>query len=384
MIRILTGRTVLEESLERIRWVFKEFETVVVSCSGGKDSTTVLELALIVAREQGRLPQKIMWLDQECEFESTVKYVSEVMYRPEVEPIWYQIPFRLQNATSAESQWLNVWGEGEEWVREKDPISIKENNFGVDRFGEVLDAINDQYKDRRGKVAFLTGVRCEESPSRRLGLTSFATYKWVTWGKKTNGGNFVFHPIYDWSIRDVWKAISSHNWEYNRHYDELFRHGHSIWKMRVSNYFHETALESLFYLQEVEPDTYAKATLRLSGLATAAKLARRDFFVRTLPPMFSSWREYRDYLMLHLLKPEVRADFEKYFSDMDKNLAKGKYGFSDEVMLKAHVQSIIGNDVGLTKVRNLESGASGRATGEYRKKQRAAKLAAKEAELRAQ
>jgi predicted phosphoadenosine phosphosulfate sulfurtransferase len=126
-MKVYKNKDVYSEALDRIRLIYDEFPNVVVSFSGGKDSTVVLELTKIVARERGKLPVPVMWLDQECEFEATAEYVKRVMYDPEIDPMWMQIPFKLQNATSNTESWLNVWGEGEQWVREQDPISIKEN-----------------------------------------------------------------------------------------------------------------------------------------------------------------------------------------------------------------------------------------------------------------
>ena len=47
--KVYLNKTVYEESLDRIRFVFDEFPNVVVCFSGGKDSTVCLELSLIVA-----------------------------------------------------------------------------------------------------------------------------------------------------------------------------------------------------------------------------------------------------------------------------------------------------------------------------------------------
>lgn len=45
-------QNVYEAGLERIRFIFDEFPEVIVSFSGGKDSTNVLNLALKVAKER--------------------------------------------------------------------------------------------------------------------------------------------------------------------------------------------------------------------------------------------------------------------------------------------------------------------------------------------
>ena len=118
-MKIYRNTSVYDEALNRIRLLFDEFPEVVVSSSGGKDSTIIFELAKMVAREKNRLPLKVFWLDQECEFEATVEYIKTVMYDPDVLPLWYQIPFRLQNATSATDLWLNCWEIGRASCRER-------------------------------------------------------------------------------------------------------------------------------------------------------------------------------------------------------------------------------------------------------------------------
>ena len=345
---------VYDAALKRIRWVFDEFnDNVHVSFSGGKDSTVVMELAAKVARERGK-KLKVFWLDQECEFEGTVDYVRSLKERPDIDFYWFQIPFRLFNATDHMNQWLNVWGEGEEWVRDKEPDSIQENTFGVDRFTDVLTAINEMFGG-----ASLTGLRTEESPSRRLGLTTSCSYKWVTWGSKTGRKNHrLFHPIYDWKFGDIWKAIydgddpdnpGTASWVYNRMYDIQHRYGVPIRNMRVSNYHHETAIHSLFYLQEAEPETWEKAVKRISGINTAGHLGREDFFVKELPFMFSSWEEYYSYLVSKLVVESDQERFVKQFNDLTWRLPY----VDREQIAKACVQMVLVNDYHFTKANQF-------------------------------
>lgn len=351
-MRVFLKDNVYDKALQRIRWVFDEFPTVIVNQSGGKDSTVILELAMIVARDLGRLPLKVRWLDQECEFDATVAYMTTVMERDDVEPLWYQIPFRLLNATSGTARWLNVWGPGEQWVREKHPLSIKENVYDCDRFARLFDAIT-KHDHPNDKVAVLTGVRAEESPGRFKGLTSHATYKWATWGSKvTPNQHIIFHPLYDWSYIDVWKSIHDHDWEYNEHYDHMYQYGVPIRNMRVSNYHHETSIHALFYLQEIEPDTYQAAVNRISGLDTAGKLGRRSFFPKELPYMFTSWRDYRDHLLENLIEdPALKAWLAKEFTTME-TVYPHEVG---DGMWRVQVQSILTNDVDGTLLKNWKA-----------------------------
>lgn len=352
-MKVFLNENVLQAAKRRINRAFDEFETVMVSTSGGKDSTVVTELAIEVARDRNRLPLKVFWLDQECELQATVDYVKQMMYRPEIEPWWYQIPFRLQNATSANKTWLNVWGEGEEWVRDKDPISKKENHYNCDRFRALMiEVIKQEFEGK--SVAVLTGTRAAESPTRFLALTSNQGYKDFVWHTTLSKEppQYLLHPIYDWEVSDIWKAIHDHSWAYNSHYDDLYRYGVPIRKMRVSNYFHETAVHSLFMLQETEPETYHRATQRISGLDAAAKFGAKDYFIRDLPFMFQDWREYRDYLLENLItNPQYQERFRKRFASQE-NRYPHEVG---EIMFRMHINSILANDIEFTKMGTWES-----------------------------
>lgn len=343
-MKIYSEKTVWEASLDRIRWLFDEFPNIVVSTSGGKDSTVVLELALIVAREKGRLPLKVFFLDQEAEWQATIDMVRDIMGRPEVEPLWFQIPFRIFNATSRDTNWLDAWAPDKRavWMREKEPVSFKENVYGVDRFAKLFEVIPTHLFPGVA-TAYLAGVRTEESPIRFVSLTHDPTYKGRTWGKVLSAKHqhFTFYPIYDWAFSDVWGAIAKNGWRYNRLYDIQHRYGMQHRNMRVSNVNHETAVHSLFYMQEVEPDTWERLTARLPGVDSAGKAGADDYFKRELPPVFSSWKEYRNYLLEKLItKQEWRDSLREKFERHD-------FLYEDEVgdkIHKIHVACIIAND----------------------------------------
>lgn len=352
-MKIFLKQNVWDAAYERISYLFKEFDEVAVAFSGGKDSTVTLEMALLVAEKEGKLPLTVMWIDQEAEWQAVVDYTKRVMYRETVIPHWLQVPIRLFNATTMEYPWLNCWAENEEWMREKDPISIKTNDYGTDRFFRMFPAYLAKHYDGKS-VALLGGVRAEESPRRRAGLTNNATYKDITWGKAydKDQGHYVFYPLYDWSYTDIWKAIHDNKWDYCPIYDEFYRYGIAPYKMRVSNLHHETAVDQLFYLHELEGETWDALTKRLKGINQAKHMKKSDMFrVDELPFMFGNWREYRDHLLDNLIQDEdFRKKIERRHKQMDL-----KFNDMDrmEEMYKTQILGILANDFEFTKIFNF-------------------------------
>lgn len=365
-MKIYLKQNVLEAAKERINYLFDEFEEVCVGFSGGKDSCVVLNLTLEVAAERGRLPIKVMYIDQEAEWENVTSYVRTVMDDPRVDPYWFQMPIKIFNSTSFDEDWLWCWEEGkeDEWIRPKQPDAIKENIFGTMRFGELFNAILKHYfKDK--KTCYIAGVRAEESPSRWVGLTGNATYQDITWGKQLDGkiGNhFTFYPLYDWSYTDIWKVIFENNWSYCKIYDYMYQRGVPVMEMRVSNLHHETAVKNLYYLQEIEPNTWNALVKRLKGVHSVRDINHRDMFsIKELPFMFNDWHEYRDHLIKHLVSDQHKETYIKKFKEMDK-IYEG--ALDNNQIVKTQINTIMANDFHFTKLNNMNAGQYAR---EFRK-----------------
>lgn len=355
--KIIYPTNVFDASLERMRNIFDEFENVVVGFSGGKDSTVTLEIALIVAREKNRLPLKVLFLDQESERSGTIEYVREVMSRPEVDPMWMQIPFTLYNSLSYTDNRLRCRDEtpGVEWIREKEDISIKKNVFGTNRFVDLFSKIATHYYKGK-KFCYLAGVRCEESPRRYMGLTQRATYKWITRGKRLDEkDHYTFYPLYDRTYIDIRKAIHDNGRKYNNVYDYQYRYWTKVQEMRVSSLIHSTAVTALFYLPEVDKILYEKLCKRLPWISTANRMKWSDFVPKKLPFMFSTWVEYRDYLLEHLVTEETaKKNLKKYIGKHDTLLKD--FPYMKEKIAKQHISSIIVNDLDVTKMKSIDAG----------------------------
>jgi predicted phosphoadenosine phosphosulfate sulfurtransferase len=354
--RIYLKQTVFDAALDRIRRLYDEFDNIQVCISGGKDSTVTLNLTLMVAEERGRLPVDVLFIDQEAEWKMVIDHIRRVFADIRIKPCWLQCPIKIFNATSTKEPWLMCWEPGAEWMREREPDSVHENLFGTDRFAQLFRGILEHYWPT-APACHISGVRAEESPARARGLTTYATYKDITWGKKQNAklGHYAFYPIYDWSYTDVWKAIHDNAWDYCKIYDHMYQYGVPVRAMRVSNLHHETAVHTLFYLQEVESDTWERLTKRIQGINTAGVLGAEQYWKPTeLPNMFVDWFEYRDYLLENLIEDVLTRDrFRKTFAAHDD-----RYGHDDKAMadlVSCEISTILVNDFHFTKLSTFNA-----------------------------
>ena len=361
-MKIFLNQNVYDAAIERIEYLFDEFENIVVSFSGGKDSTVTLELALEVARRRKRLPLKVYFLDQEAEWRSVIEYVGEVMHRGEIDPLWIQVPIFLPNSLSQDEPFLITWEPGKKWMREKDPIAIQDGHVLKGEaekeaktgywYTYFIKSMEQLFPDQ--PACFLAGMRAEESPKRLAGLTTGQTYKAITWGKKLNEAihHYTFYPIFDWCVGDVWKYIHDNDHPYCKIYDEFYRYGLPIKDMRVSNLHHESAIKSLFYLHELEGDTWEALDQRLNGINQAKHIDESDMIkVKNLPFMFESWIEYRDYLTEKLITDEKHREiFQKKWGKMDVLYDQLR---NPVPLWKNQIKALLVNDIEFAKITSF-------------------------------
>jgi len=292
--KLYLQKSVLEAAQERMAWIFDTFDTISVSVSGGKDSTVLFDLAY---REAERRQRKFhcFFLDQEAEYKASIEIVDEMMRRPLVIPVWYQVPCRMTNATSYDEEWLYAWEPGADWVHPQVDISIKEP-LPVDRFYRIME-----YADKSwgANSASLVGLRSEESLNRYGAVTRNPAIPGVNWSSKSSGESVKLYPIYDWTFEDVWTYIANEGIPYNRIYDFMYAKQMRLTEMRVSNLIHEKAFKSLTTLQEFEPETYDRIIARLKGVHVAARYGKDQlvFSTRKRPSQFKTWLAYRTFLL---------------------------------------------------------------------------------------
>jgi len=351
--RIYLDKNVYEASLERLDYVFSEFDEVVVGVSGGKDSTVLLFLALQVAKDRKRLPLKVFFIDEEFEYQATVDYLLELSRLDDILFYWYQIPLSLECGVSVVNNEVLTFDPAykDKWVHGYIDGSIRNNVYGSYKWETIFPKIlQKDFQTGGNKVASLTGMRAEESPKRQqVFRRDRPSYKNIVWSTVETKNIYAFHPIYDWTHKDVWHAILSNKWPYNPIYDKLAQAGMPYNKLRVSSFIHEMVnRRSLDILHIVEPETFDKALQRIPALDTLLHIDYDKMIPKTLPPMFTDWFDYRDYLLENLITdPEAKAKLRKGFDRYDKYL---RYAKNYEEIIRAEILSILTSDLQLNRL----------------------------------
>lgn len=263
---------VFTQAVERLAEMYANGHRLVVSFSTGKDSTVILEMAIIAATLTDRLPVDVVLRDEEIMLPGSYEYAERLAARPEVNLKWLVAGQPIINAFNRREPYWWVFDDRldpSEWVRQPPPFAewIPDKNIA---------AMNTPHRfpPAEGKELFsIIGLRVQESQYRLYGLHSSGGY--LTKPTKPYGVRLC-RPIYDWTDGDVWKAILENGWDYNRAYDHMARWNIPRFKMRIgpptmSSY----AAEEFRLYAAIWPDWYDRVARRLPGVEQVARYGRK-------------------------------------------------------------------------------------------------------------
>jgi predicted phosphoadenosine phosphosulfate sulfurtransferase len=268
---------VFDASVQRIKYTFDNFEKIIISFSGGKDSTVLTHLVMEEAKKRNK-KVALFFVDWECQFHLTISHIESIykLYENYIEPYWCAVPIKTWNGCSQfEPEWT-AWEESkaEIWVREKNKLSIKDTMFfpfyyyGI-MFEEFAPLFAKWYSDNKTCANFM-GIRSQESLNRYRAISkdSQHCYNGKKYTTKIVDNCWGVYPIYDWNTEDIWRYTGKYNKTYNQLYDRMHKAGLSIHQMRIDEPFGDTQRRSLWLYQIIEPTTWAKMVLRVAGANT--------------------------------------------------------------------------------------------------------------------
>ncbi|MBD8347838.1 DUF3440 domain-containing protein [Dysgonomonas sp. HGC4] len=306
-------KNVYERAMYRIDIIFKEFDNIYLSFSGGKDSSVMLNLCIQYLRETG-LKRKIgvFHMDYEIQYNETLRYIDHIFNtNPDIIEVYRVcVPFKVSTCTSMYQMFWRPWDEEckKSWVREIPSGSYTKKDFpfyNEDMWDYDFYTLFAQWYHRlkkAEKTCCLVGIRTQESLHRWRTIHSnnrYNMYHFRKWTRQIKENIYNAYVIYDWLTTDIWTANCRFKWEYNRLYDLYYQAGVPLEMQRVASPFISTARESLSLYRAIDPDMWGKMICRVNGVNFTALYGHTSLVAKqkiTLPRGYT-WESYMHYLL---------------------------------------------------------------------------------------
>jgi len=363
MIKNYLEIDVYEALLERFEYIFKEFDNIYISFSGGKDSGLLLNLFLDYKRKY--YPNRTVGLfhqDFEAQYSLTTEYVTRTFerFKDEVEPYWVCLPMATRTALSSYEMFWYPWDDEKEelWVRPMPNLPYVININSPFKYykrkmpqEDLAKQFGRFYKESHGngRTVCLLGMRADESLMRYSGfLNKKYGYNGECWITKQFKDVWCASPMYDWSTSDVWTANYKFGYDYNKLYDLYYKAGLKPDQMRVASPFNDYSKDSLNLYRVIDPEIWTKLVGRVRGANFAAiygKTKAMGYRSLTLP-QGHTWESYTRFL-LDTLPVRLRNNYVKKFNTSMEFWHKTGGGLSEDTIreLEEHGYKILRNGI---------------------------------------
>lgn len=339
---------VYDAAMQRLDFVFSNFERVYLSFSGGKDSGVLLNLTLKYMRDHG-ITRKlgIMVLDNEANYTYSLDFMHSIIKDNinMLDVYWCCLPITLPCTVSSYDIDWQCWGVDDEhrWIRPMpdEGYVVNYKNYkdrGFDFFRENMlydefwDDFAEWYADGK-ESANLIGIRTDESLNRFRAIMNARkeTKDGQMWTKKNTPHSYNCYPIYDWKTEDIWIANAKYEWDYNKLYDIFYKAGLTIHQMRVASPFMSESKSSLNLYRVIDPHVWQRLCSRVNGANFAATYGKQLNYRNINLPEGHTWKSFTKFLLDTL--PEVsKKNFKQRFCQSIKYWWRVGRGLGDDVI----------------------------------------------------
>lgn len=317
-MRRLLGIDVLTAARQRIAWAFDSFPKLVVSFSGGKDSTVMLHLVMDEAQRRDRRVA-VLFIDLEGQYQLTIQHIAAcyARYAQWIEPYWLAVPILLRNAVSQfEPRWLCWDPEARDrWIRTPPPMAITDGSRwpwwrpGME-FEELVPAWHDWYAGDKLCAAFV-GIRSGESLNRwrAVARSNIARFQHRRYTVIQSGNVVNVYPLYDWTTEDIWTYHARFpDRETNPLYLRMHQAGVPLSQQRICQPYGDDQRKGLWLFHLIEPETWGRVVARVSGANHGALYARESGNILGMrhitKPDGHTWESYA-HLLLESMPPPL-------------------------------------------------------------------------------
>jgi len=339
------NKNVYDAAMERIDFIFNNFERIYLSFSGGKDSGLMINLVIQYMRKN-KIDKKIgiQILDNEANYIQSLNFMHSILQsnRDLFDIYWCCLPITLPCTISSYAVDWQCWGEEDKdkWVRpmpDNDYI-VNIANHPFDFFVENMhyddfwDGFAEWYSQGKS-CANLIGIRASESLNRFRAIMNEdkVMFSGKPWTKKNTLHTYNVYPIYDWKTDDVWIANDRFDFEYNKLYDIFYRAGVPVGKMRVASPFMSESKSSLSLYRVIDPDVWARLCARVAGANFIATYGKQLSYHSFNLPNGHTWKSFVKFL-LETLPKEVGENFRQRFIQSIKYWGRIGRGLPEEII----------------------------------------------------
>jgi predicted phosphoadenosine phosphosulfate sulfurtransferase len=345
--KIYLDINVLEAAKQRINYILDHFEKVFLSYSGGKDSSALFHMLIPEFRKRNKKLIVITYV-WECFFKSTLQHMDKMfeMYKDDIELYYVELPLSTVNGCSAlEPEYISFDPKKKDlWVREHDPKAIIDPKFFPFYYGENMKfeefmPLFGEWLSEGKLTCNLLGIRAQES-LKRLMAVSYGSHKKIFFEdqpyiSKVTKNVWSAYPIFDFAVEDIWRYYGKENKIYPTIYDQMYKAGLKLTQMRIDEPFSDTARHALWLYHIIEPETWSKMCMRISGANYGAIYSKekKSGMMGTgdlnLPKGYT-WEKFTNFLLDTIPKPVSEhyknkiAVYIKWFQDK-----KGIYKVED-------------------------------------------------------
>lgn len=342
-------KNVYELAQERLAVLFKEFDNIYVSFSGGKDSGVLLNLCIdYIRRNNLKTKLGVFFMDYEVQYDHTIAFINRILEKNKdiLEVYRICVPFKVRTCTSMFQHYWRPWDEDfrDMWVREMPEGVLKAEDFPFfhdnmwDYEFQLRFAAWLHEKKKAVRTACLVGIRTQESYNRWrtiYGGLKQQLYRNYQWSSKIANDVYNLYPIYDWKTTDIWTANGKFGWDYNRLYDLYYYAGVSLERQRVASPFISEAIESLHLYKAIEPDTWGRMIGRVNGVNFSSIYGGTHAmgYGSVKLPKGHTWKSFMEFLLSTLPEETRRGYLNKLHTSIKFWRTKGGC-LSDETIAK--------------------------------------------------
>lgn len=337
------NKSVLTAAKERIAYTFDHFDKIMLSFSGGKDSSVMFHLVMEEAIQRDR-KIGVMLIDFEAQYKATADHAKEMfdLYKDHIDLHWICLPIKLRNAVSAYQPDWTCWDKEkkEDWVREMPeyPGVVSDESFYPFfqhrlEFEEFIVMFADWYAAGE-KLAVFVGIRCDESLNRfrTIAIADKKMYNEKRWTTGVLGEVYNVYPIYDWKTKDIWVYFKTSEKPHNKIYDLMQQAGVPFGQQRLCQPYGDDQRRGLWLYHILESESWFKVVSRVNGANSGSLYVQEtgniNGYNKIKIPPGHTYKSFCNLLLATL--PEISRD---HYVSRFKDHLKGwrKRGYKGEI-----------------------------------------------------